>query len=227
MKMNRIYAAFTALVMVIAMIPATLADSKASTITMVPELNEEGTKLVVTFMLDTEAEPLSGVVDLYYETEYLENPAPATDSLPGQASSFVFNTEEAGNALIAFAASEPMKSGEIFNVTFDVKEACTPGTTFKFDVDLENCELIDNDTTTVLDLVIEDVEFTVPTGIQMGDVNMNGMIESGDATLILRDVVGSRKLSEEAARYADVNNSGTVDAGDATMVLRIVVGVAK
>lgn len=227
MKMKRIAAALIACLMALMVMPLSLADGEASTITMVPELTEDGAKLVLSFVLETNAKPLSGVVDLYYNAECLENPAPESDALPGQSASFVYNTEEAGNLLLAFASSTPMQSGEIFRVTFDLIEmTCTPGVELKFDVDIDNCELIDEDTTTVLDLVIEDVMFTIPVPYEVGDVNMNNSIDAGDATMILREVVGSNEppLTEMQLKLADVNDNQGVDAGDATMVLRIVVG---
>ena len=60
-----------------------------------------------------------------------------------------------------------------------------------------------------------------------GDVNGSGAVDAGDATLILRQVVGAFKLSDEQKAIADVNGSGAVDAGDATLVLRAVVGIVK
>ena len=230
MKMNRISAALIALLMVLAMLPAaSLAADSASTINMVPELNEEGTKLVLSFVLETNAQPLSGVLDLYYDADCLLNPAEDSDALPGQSSSLVANTETEGNVLIGFASSTPMQSGEIFYITFDLnKEACTPGTEIVFSVDIENCELVDYDTTTLLDLNVDDVRFTFPSDskYEMGDVNRNGGIDAGDATLILRATVGAIELEDEQMALGDMNNNGGLDAGDATQVLRAVVAQA-
>ena len=227
MKLNRISAALIALFMVLAMLPAAIADENTSTLTMVPKLTEDGSQLVLAFELETKAQPLSGVVDLYYDSDCLKNPVPSSDALPGQSSSFVFNTETEGNALIAFASSVPMQTGEIFVVTFDlVKDACTPDTEIVFSVDIENSELIDYDTTTLLDFAIDDVRFTFPSdepAFEKGDVNRNHGIDSGDATLILRGVVGAVELDEEQQYLGDMNNNNGLDTGDATLVLRAVV----
>lgn len=60
-----------------------------------------------------------------------------------------------------------------------------------------------------------------------GDLNGSGELDSGDATLVLRDVVGTGKLTDEQRKRADMNGNGIVDAGDATIILRIVVGSVK
>lgn len=62
-------------------------------------------------------------------------------------------------------------------------------------------------------------------GYYMSDVNMNAEIDSGDATLILRGVVGAMTLNDEQSRLADVNANENIDAADATIVLRYIVGI--
>ena len=58
----------------------------------------------------------------------------------------------------------------------------------------------------------------------LGDLNGSGGLDSGDATLILRAVVGvGTPLTKEQIALADMNGNGSVDAGDATQILRIVV----
>lgn len=62
-------------------------------------------------------------------------------------------------------------------------------------------------------------------GYYCGDTNMSAIIDAGDATLILRDVVDLEKLEGDAALLANVNANDEIDAGDATLVLRYVVGL--
>ena len=57
----------------------------------------------------------------------------------------------------------------------------------------------------------------------LGDVNGSGKIDAGDATMVLRHVVGNTKLNKAERLAADVNGNNNVDAGDATMILRTVV----
>lgn len=57
---------------------------------------------------------------------------------------------------------------------------------------------------------------------QGGDINGNGYIDAGDATLVLRHIVGDSELTEEQAKNADLNENGRVDSGDAGLILRSV-----
>ena len=54
----------------------------------------------------------------------------------------------------------------------------------------------------------------------LGDVNYN-MLDTGDATLVLRMIVGLR----EQDMLGDMNRNGMIDTGDATLILRRVVGL--
>lgn len=62
-------------------------------------------------------------------------------------------------------------------------------------------------------------------GYYVGDVNMNAQIDAGDATMMLRAVVGSGELTEDQAFLADANENSGIDAADATIVLRYIVGI--
>ncbi len=58
------------------------------------------------------------------------------------------------------------------------------------------------------------------TGILYGDINNDGKINSGDATLILRHYARIITLNGTQQVAADVNGDSRVNAGDATLVLR-------
>ncbi len=64
-------------------------------------------------------------------------------------------------------------------------------------------------------------------GAFRGDVNRNGKLDTGDATLILRSIVGLPIPSqfEPILPTGDMNCNGRIDTGDATLVLREVVGL--
>ena len=57
-----------------------------------------------------------------------------------------------------------------------------------------------------------------------GDVNGSGAIETGDALLILRYMLGVETLTEEQLAAADFDGSGTVDQADALLILRAALG---
>jgi hypothetical protein len=54
-----------------------------------------------------------------------------------------------------------------------------------------------------------------------GDLNHNARLDTGDATLVLRMVVGL----DTAGLSGDMNGNGRIDTGDATLILRKVVGL--
>ncbi len=67
-----------------------------------------------------------------------------------------------------------------------------------------------------------------PSGEIKGDVNRNGRRDTGDATLILRSIVGLSIPSQylPILPTGDMNCNNRIDAGDATLVLRDVVGLS-
>ena len=55
----------------------------------------------------------------------------------------------------------------------------------------------------------------------LGDLNHNDRLDTGDATLVLRMVVGLTPTD----MLGDMNDNGRIDTGDATIILRIIVGL--
>ncbi len=68
---------------------------------------------------------------------------------------------------------------------------------------------------------------TLSTGEIKGDVNRNGRRDTGDATLILRSIVGLPIPSQylPILPVGDMNCNNKIDTGDATLVLRSVVNL--
>ena len=60
-----------------------------------------------------------------------------------------------------------------------------------------------------------------------GDVNRNGILDTGDVTLILRYLVELPTPSKylPILSIGDMNCNGIIDTGDATLVLRDIVGL--
>lgn len=58
----------------------------------------------------------------------------------------------------------------------------------------------------------------------IGDVNMDGKVNSSDALQCLEHSVGSRKLSTEKMKLADINKDGKVSSSDAFIVLKVSTG---
>jgi PKD repeat protein len=63
------------------------------------------------------------------------------------------------------------------------------------------------------------------TIVLKGDMNRDGRLDTGDATIILRKVVGLEPTSPEDVLIGDMNGSKALDSGDATIVLKRVVGL--
>ena len=59
----------------------------------------------------------------------------------------------------------------------------------------------------------------------VGDINRDGVVDAGDAGMILRYDAGLITLSPEQIQKGDMNNDGVVDAGDAGIILRKDVGI--
>jgi uncharacterized protein YjdB len=65
----------------------------------------------------------------------------------------------------------------------------------------------------------------VTASAQLGDINMDGYIDSADAMMALKVAVGKITLTAEQAKAADVNHDGYVDAADAVKILRYDAGL--
>jgi hypothetical protein len=72
-----------------------------------------------------------------------------------------------------------------------------------------------------LKAVIVDVKYV------LGDLNEDGVINVGDAMLLLQYVAGLTTLSGSQLQAANVNGAGAVDVGDAMLLLQVVAGLAS
>ncbi len=71
----------------------------------------------------------------------------------------------------------------------------------------------------VIAMYEEEIPEIVPV---RGDANEDGIIDSSDATTVLRYVAKLENLSEQAMANADANLDGMIDSADATTILRVV-----
>ena len=58
----------------------------------------------------------------------------------------------------------------------------------------------------------------------LGDTNGDGKITPADATVVLKNYVGSIELSNEEKEAADTNRDGKITPADSTVILRAYVG---
>lgn len=59
----------------------------------------------------------------------------------------------------------------------------------------------------------------------LGDANLDGMVDAGDAVLVLRHDAKLTTLTGQGLANADANRDGIVDAGDAVLILRFDAGL--
>lgn len=60
-----------------------------------------------------------------------------------------------------------------------------------------------------------------------GDVNLDGRVNTADAILVLRNVIGLASFTPQQNCNADANVDGSVNTGDAVRILRTVVGLPR
>ena len=130
----------------------------------------------------------------------------------GDTAALINNTAGFVNVASAgtFAIGEP--EAVLANIVF---EGMSEGYT---ELNIENA-ILNTETSTIIPATI-DGSITVEVGIQ-GDVNHNGFLDTGDATLVLRMVVGL--IPPDV--WGDMNGNGFIDTGDATLILRKIVGL--
>ena len=56
-----------------------------------------------------------------------------------------------------------------------------------------------------------------------GDLNGDDRLDAGDATLLLRAIVGEFELTEEQIKICDLNENGRADSGDVGLILHMIV----
>lgn len=59
----------------------------------------------------------------------------------------------------------------------------------------------------------------------LGDFNLDGLVNTGDATLILRSIAYDSQFTELERKLGDVTLDGAVNTGDATVILKYVAGM--
>ena len=59
---------------------------------------------------------------------------------------------------------------------------------------------------------------------QMGDVNMDGIVNKSDVTEILNIIANNIQISEELQNITDVDGNGVVDSGDTELLLQFIQG---
>lgn len=74
--------------------------------------------------------------------------------------------------------------------------------------------------------VEKSIKYEIIPEHEIGDIDMNGIVNISDATLIQQYAVSIKELSDYQLSLADVNGDGVVNVLDATQIQRILVGFA-
>ena len=134
-----------------------------------------------------------------------------------------FGTPEANidntNGFVHIAASSATAAGEDEAVlAYVVFEGLAEGET---DLVIDDAYVSFDAGNTSIPAATDDGHITVETWMR-GDLNHNDRLDTGDATLVLRMVVGLTPVD----MLGDMNDNGRIDTGDATIILRIIVGLS-
>ncbi|MBQ9949466.1 MAG: dockerin type I repeat-containing protein [Clostridia bacterium] len=76
-----------------------------------------------------------------------------------------------------------------------------------------------------LEFVLSTEGFTPGPGTMLGDANVDGLLNTGDATTILKYAAQMIELEGQGLKNADINEDNSVNTGDAAMVLRVAAGI--
>jgi hypothetical protein len=129
------------------------------------------------------------------------------------------NNAEEGSVRIAFAGSNGVNGeGVLLNVTFQAVGAAGSST----QVNITDLKLNDEESAD-LTATAEAGQIDVESSVIYGDASGDGEVTAGDATQVLKHVVGLTTLNENQKLAGDVNGDGKISAADATLILRYVV----
>ena len=125
-----------------------------------------------------------------------------------------------GSILIAcFSADKDVltgSSGELIRLPINVASTVTSS----LQGSLKNMEFTDVNAQAYYP---EEVDVNFQLSSMMGDVNMNGQVDIGDAVCIVNYLVGKPNVTFNADA-ADLNHNDQIDIGDAVMIVNIIVG---
>lgn len=133
----------------------------------------------------------------------------------------VTNTSTPGEILMSLAdtAAIPSGSGALINIVFTVDPNAAQGSGSP--ITFHDAEIYDEMGATI-PCSTSNGEISVPA---MGDISGNGDVESNDALLAMRYVVGLETFTEFQELVADVSADGRIRTNDAILILRIAVGL--
>ena len=109
----------------------------------------------------------------------------------------------------------------IFDVAADAQAGATDTNTFvivkMYDSDINLLPLDYSDTAT----------FTVNPNYILGDVNGDGVVDSGDGLMAQQHILGEITLTYDPPQFqaADMNGDGVIDGADVSMIMRLAVGL--
>lgn len=82
------------------------------------------------------------------------------------------------------------------------------------------CAVLLLSTFSIVAFAEETTEGTEESAILLGDMNLNGKVETTDARLILRLSAGLSEITEEYLLYGDMNSDGVLSLEDAVLALK-------
>ena len=208
-----------------------------------------GKTITVTFNMYMDPETVSNIKvtgadgkELSYKLSYSDSETNADGTVFAKKFDL---TLDKGSEKVTVSVPDSVKSycgvsAEAYSSEFEMK-AAEPDTdtkdTDKKDTDTKDTDTKDTDTkdtdnkdTDNKDTDVKDSDSdtdTQPAEGNLGDLDGDGEITSGDALAVLRMSVGAAEITDENKPLADVDEDGEITAGDALEVLRFSVGLSN
>lgn len=112
--------------------------------------------------------------------------------------------------------------GCIFTLNFRVSGEAEGGTEIPITVEVLQFYFMPLDSTSITNISYEVTNGIVTVSYLPGDVNLDGVLDTTDVILVMRNVLEIVEFNDTQAALADFNGDGAIDATDALMMMRAI-----
>lgn len=166
---------------------------------------------------------------VHYDTDLLTVEAiePGEVCQAMSAAGGLINTDITGTPGTAkFIAVMPIDAvsaeGCIFTLNFRVSGEAEGGTEIPITVEVLQFYFMPLDSTSITNISYEVTNGIVAVSYLPGDVNLDGVLDTTDVILVMRNVLEIVEFNDTQAALADFNGDGAIDATDALMMMRAI-----
>ncbi len=163
------------------------------------------------------------LLSMTYDTNALTYQGTTWKNTSGETS--VTDEKDASGAVIGkkftYVGSKNItEDGELFEVTFQVKDNVTENQKIELTYSAENT--VDEEGQPIFWNVAGN---TLACGLILGDVDLDGEVTNADAVLLLRYLVDLETLSDIQKKNADVDQDGALTIADASKIIQSLIGL--